>query len=184
MENTNFTLSEVNKNKATKDELVFIFSQAEALLKETLASADAVVNRSTILLGILLGGLTSIIGCIFSNNVKAITPMCATLVIVSLYIFFIIRKVYFNLKGSTYKITGSQPKDLFHNWYFENYKDEQRERQFIIGEIESYQKRIKHNIDINTNRWLVFDFCMKLSLFIPGVFVVVGFILNLPNLFR
>lgn len=175
-----FQLSDKNKNSASIEELKFIFSQSECLLKETLQNADNVVNRSFILLGFLLGGITPVIGILFNNFNKILTPINISLIILAVYIAYIIRKIYFNLKGTIYKFTGSQPKDLFHDWYFDNYKIEKdRERQFIIGEIESYQKRITNNSLINDGKWKAFDECMVCSIFIPIVFAVSLITLNL-----
>jgi len=94
MENSSFNLTKENEAKATKPELEFIFSHMEKQLIESLKSADDVLNRSTILLGILFAILTSIIGYLAANIKTGIhDPFFWSLGVVLLYNGFIIDKV-------------------------------------------------------------------------------------------
>ena len=174
MDNQDFSLSKENELKATKKELEFILSQANILLQETISSADSVVNRSTILLTLLLGLLSSLISVIFTNADKITHPLQCSIIIVSTYVLYILIRLYFNLRGDTYKVRGEHPKYLLNDWYFDNFKDDsEREKQLLIIIIDSYQDRITHNKRINKPRWSIFGFCLALSLFIPVLFLII-----------
>ncbi len=177
-----FTLTEENESLASKDELDFIFSQAEKLLKESLSSGDSVLTRSTILLSILIALLTSEIG--YVSNLLMSTPVISKLmavVFISLLLTsFNIYKLQFNLRGKDYKAIGSQPKDLFHNWYFDNKKnDHARYKAILISEIKSYQDRIVQNNELNKRRWNCFHLTLVLTMAIPILFIVCYVILSI-----
>ncbi|MGF7082512.1 hypothetical protein [Mucilaginibacter sp. UYCu711] len=174
MDNKGFSITKENESKASQAELEFILNQATILLENTSKSADSVVNRSTILLTILLGLLSSVIGYTFSNYITLGFSLKGSLIITSVYLGIIIIKLYFNLKGNEYKSTGDHPKYLFNDWYFEDAKtDKDRIKKMLLIMIDSYQDRIEHNRSINQPRWNTFGFCMLLSVLIPIVFCVI-----------
>ena len=173
-ENSVFTLSKANELAVTEGELRFVFTQAENLLKESLGSGDSVLNRSTVLLSILLGIITSIIGFLVGviSTSPSLNKLPASLVITSLYLAFALYRLTPNLFGTDYQVLGSQPKDLLHNWYFEQSKKaEARSKDMLLSEVKEYQGRIVFNNILNKKRWARFHFALILTTCAPAVFL-------------
>jgi hypothetical protein len=183
MDNPNFTLSKENETKVTKEELEFILGQAETLLTETISSSDSVVNRSTLLLTLLLGILSSLIGFYFANHSTLSASFQGSIIITAGYVIIIIVRLYFNLKGDIYKVAGEHPKYLLNDWFFENSKNhDQRLNRLLLIMIESYQERISYNRSINQPRWEVYGLCMFLSLIMPVIFLAGFLVFTLAGL--
>ncbi|MES2425611.1 MAG: hypothetical protein V4560_01515 [Bacteroidota bacterium] len=160
-----FTITDDDEEKSSIEELDFIFSQAEKQLDESKSSGDLVLNRSTILLGFLVAGITSLTGYILSNTlfIKP-TPFDKSCIGLCFYLGYIILRLSLNIRGHKYYTLGSMPKDIFHRWYYYSYgQKEKRLKAIKIKEIKSYQKRIDDNNIINDTRWRVYNHCLNIT---------------------
>lgn len=169
-----FNFSEKSEKEITILELQFIFSQAEKLLIESIGSGESVLTRTTILISIVIALISSGLGLMISslNDLLNSANLIASVAIVLVYLGFALQKLYLNFIGKDYKVVGSQPKDLLHNWYFDNYKEEQtRSKAILISEIKEYQERISENNIINRRRWHLFHCSLLITASSPVIFL-------------
>lgn len=172
-----FVISANNLEKSTKAELDFIFTEAEKQVKESLESGKDVLTRSTILLTVILGIITSFLSVIFTAH--RFNALNLTLSMSVIYALLILYKIQKNIRGQDYFTTGAQPKDLLHDWYFENYPNgKDRVKEILITQINSFQERLISNNNLNQNRWIEFKQSLNMSIIFPIIFIIL-YIVNM-----
>lgn len=173
-------ISEVNKAAIDKDSAKFIFEQAEKQLKQSIEISTTIVTRTTILLSVTVGILSSILAYafkrLFETNVHDI--LFQTSALTSLYLLILVAYIVINIKGVPYKDLGSIPKALLHDHFFSsNLTAENRITYYYISEAENYQERIDTNILINTIRWRKFHQAIYAIYFLP-IFSIIVYLIS------
>lgn len=170
MKQLEFKLSPENENKASLNELKFILEHSEKQLKESIDSADSVLNRSTVLLSVLMGVIISTTGLLIDK--LTLSPFSVSIFLTLLYSAFLLYNLRVNILGHDYRTTGREPCYLLHDYYFATYpSDEIREKKILLESIDVYQLSITNNNTINKKRWDVFTKTLYRSLYIPIVFL-------------
>ncbi len=173
-----FLLTEDDKKAAQKDELEFIFSQAEKQLKECVETSKVILNRATIFLTLTVGFIVSDLGYLLTKweGDFKFNSINLTSIITCIYLIEILFLIRFNVKGHGYKTTGSEPVDLLHSWFFYTYQDsERRLNEILISETQSYQRRIEDNKNVNENRWNILQYALNCLILLP-VFMIICFL--------
>ncbi len=158
----------------------FAFEQAEKQLNGTVEESSVLITRTIVLLTLMLGFVTSIIGYVIDkiekNNLNSI-PLISTLLLTLIYLFIQIFKIKDNIKGHRYATAGSEPIDLLSDWYPYTYPNkEKREIAVMLAEIRSYQKRIESNKKTNERRWVIFNHSLKMIALLP-IFIASSYFL-------
>ena len=163
-----------NEKKTTLEEAKFIFSQAEKALRETINGSNLIVTRTTILLSIVVGLLSALIGYSINKwNSNKIDDIFITSSLLSCYLFWLTTYLIKNIKGQDYMSMGSEPDKLLHDYYFQKFpENKEREIQNYISEIKNYQERIENNKSINNLRWKIFHNSIKyIVYYLPAISV-------------
>lgn len=160
------------KNKLTLQDVQFIFSQAEKLLRDSVDTSEVIVSRTSTLVTVIAGLLVGFTGFIITQFTRAtkFDNIFYTTGIGILYLYIVLLYTHRNLKPKTYLIDGSLPIDLFNDGFFiAQVKDEKRILQYYVNEIENYQDNIVKNNFINEKRWSIY----KTTIFLIIIFPVI-----------
>lgn len=169
-------LSKSNEDKFTISELKFIFSEAEKFLKQTFDISTTIVTRSTIFLSTFITLIVTDIAYLLNEfkSEEIDIPICATALIMLIYLTYLSFMTFNNVKSHNYKSTGCDPKDLLHDHFlYTKSKDEEREKYYYFFVIKDYKNRIDHNNSVNTNRWRIYNKTIKHLLFMPVVLIAI-----------
>jgi hypothetical protein len=145
-----------NKADITVDDAKFIFEQAEKHLKNSTDIGTSIVTRTNTLITLSFGILIGLISYVINQLEKfnALNIVGLTCLVGICYIFFVILYTAINIQPSPYYVSGSQPRKLLKDSFFEKtIKSEDRIIRFYVSEIHNYQFRIDVNEITNKKRW-------------------------------
>ncbi len=110
----------VNYDTLTEAEAKFIFDQAEKQLRETSDAGNLVVSRTTNLLTLVSGILIALIGYLITKwqTIFQINPLTITSLLGICCLLIALYKLTNNLIGKDYAVSGSEPKHLFVDLFF------------------------------------------------------------------
>ncbi len=164
-------ISKETWDKIGPDEAKFIFSQGDKLLKETLQTSDAIVSRSTTLMTVIIGAMTTLIGFIATSISKGtFNELVLTSIIAVGYLYFVSYDLHKNLKSREYMYAGTLPGIFLNEEFYKESSDTtSREKSFHLTEALNYQDRIKTNIKVNNERFKLMDACMTRLFYFPGI---------------
>lgn len=153
--------------------LKFVFSQAEKRLEDSCKSYEYTTTKTVVVLSVSVGLLSASLAYLFLNiDFNGIfCPRLATVVFLSLYIFFTTIILALNIFSFEYHPNGSYPEDL----YVENQNGIEENlffRKVLHEEITSYNDRINFNYDKNKARVKRLDFVVGALVFMP-IFLVI-----------
>lgn len=170
---------------ASLDELRFILDQLEKRLKVEIESNTIIRNR---MLQLLKTEITIIIGVIgynfyhFSSETSNLTPSFT----ISSIIFGIVLCIsvfwkYTTLIPVKIKPLGVASKQLLNEQYFNQYKDELREKKYWALTINLLENRIDLNKKANENLLEKVECSIYLFLSAPFIFLMILLILHLTT---
>ena len=167
------------KDKSTLEDVKFIFEQAEKQLTESLETSTVIINRvntlATILVTLLIGLVAFIITRLETekNEINALLITASTAVVYYYFLFAIYLNQ--NIKSSEYFGIGAYPKDFFDEDFYEISPPEGKGRVyfFYLNEIESYQKRIEENNNINRYRWRIYNSSLRGLIYSPIILLII-----------
>lgn len=141
-------------SKVTIEHAKFIFSQAEKRVDESVKTADLISSKLYNLLTLNAALFVGIGGYISSNVYKegVSREIFSMAVIAAIYLLLIIIYIFLHIKPKGFYTSGSQPKDLFVQEFFEVEDADISTMYFYAQEAKNYQERISHNATINTSR--------------------------------
>lgn len=140
--------------KVKKEHVKFIFEQAEKRVDEIIKTCDNLSSRIYTLLTLHSAIWVAICGYVFSNlykdtvEQKIITVSLVSLVVILVIMIFLFSRVYPN----GYYTSGSQPKDLFNQKFFDCEDEDDTTISLYYSELCNYQDRISHNNGLNKKR--------------------------------
>ncbi len=168
-----------NKRKVTKEDVKFIFDQAEKQLKDSIDTSQLIITRTNTFIAVLTTGLITLVGFAIGriDTKSYIDTLSITSIGGSIYIFCSLLYISKNIRSVNYKILGSEPKALFVDSFFTDTKPSDERIKFLyLSEIEDYQNRIDQNKGVNEKRWKIYDNTVWLTLFIP-IFILLFYLL-------
>lgn len=164
-----------NCKKLTLEDAKFFFEQAEKYLQDITDSHKSIIEKSNILLALMLTFLSGFVG--FNIN-KVSTEggnddFSIALWILIGYLFFGVIYLISNIKPTQYMALGSQPNKIFVDFFFRPaVSNEERIIRLYVSEIERYQHRIDVNKEINEMKWKVYKKTIYILFGIPIVFLI------------
>lgn len=161
-------MEEINITKHTIKTLDFIFKEADKNLSDVLNAINQNSNRSFFLFGLYI----SLISFSFSKIIT-FEYQYFILLIGAVISCLIIRK---NLFPTIKEIKGSTPSDMI-NTYFDDFKNEELEKEYLATQIQSYDTSIGLNRDLinkMTNRYVN---SFKILILFTSLFFLVFFIM-------
>ena len=136
--------------KATIEELRFVFDQATKRAEQTSEEGDRLYNKSINIIVVCLPLLSALIGYIISHfSLNALTILASLSAIVLLIVVSVLKN---SVMPTRYLGSGSYPKDLLTESFYENLNNKTTEWYFIMNETIMYQERIEINVQNNTDR--------------------------------
>jgi hypothetical protein len=173
-----------NKEKATPEDIKFIFEQAEKQLKDSCELSQIIVNRTTGLITINSAALLALIGFVITNwiDYSFSSPLAITAYCGVIFLFANCFLLSTNIRSKEYYITGSQPKDLFNDVFFvDTIPSEKRVLRLYVSEIESYQHRITQNAATNKIRWRIYNETLRRTISAPVILAILFLIFSVLN---
>ncbi|MEX6627590.1 hypothetical protein [Tenacibaculum salmonis] len=157
-------MKEINIENQTKNSLEFIFNEANKHFTEILNSVNRNINRSFVLLGIYITLITFSFSKIITQDYEYIVLLVGGVI----SILFIRRNIFPNNR----EIIGASPSRFFLE-YFDSFKGEGLEKEYLISTILSYED----SMDINKTLITKMVKRYKNSIYCFILFLVVFFIL-------
>jgi hypothetical protein len=129
-------MKQINIKNHTKNSLEFIFSEADKHFTDVLNSVGQTSNRSFLLFGIYISLITFSFAKMLTNDFEYFILLIGG--IISSVILFR------NLFPINREIKGSPPSSLISP-YFDNFKKEKLEKEYLATQIHSYNDSIELN---------------------------------------
>lgn len=129
-------MEQINIKKHTKYSLEFVFSESDKHLTDVLNSISQNSNRSFFLFGLYLSLMTFSFSKIITQEYEYLI-----LLIGSIISSLILRN---NLFPTLRDIKGSKPSDMILS-YFDDFKNENLEKEYLATQIHSYNDSIELN---------------------------------------
>jgi hypothetical protein len=168
-----------NKKKLTEPDARFYFEQAEKFLLDLIDAHKTIVDRTNILLGLLITILSALIGYTITKIQDGFGNDHVRDAVIILIIYLILGGIYLikNISPTNYMASGSQPQSIFVDYFFkENIPSKDRIIRLLSSEIERYQYRIQINGEINNRKWKVYRNGIYILAAVPVVFLTAYFI--------
>lgn len=171
----------IDPNRVGLEEVKFIFAQAEKRLDDTIKEWESLNSRTISMITLMAGVLIGLSSYIISNwrgwpsaNNKDLVAFIGSLYILGLFFYMsidILEEKRFPL--------GSNPEDIMVPQFFDPTISTNRTPIFIyMSEIENYNLRIGHNLQMNARRKRRFRFSVMSILLLP---VILGLIFILQQ---
>jgi hypothetical protein len=175
-------LTDQKKEKLTKEDMTFIFNQAEKMLKDSIDTSTLIVNRTNTILTIVSTTLIAISGFLISQFLKNNVEDKAIVMGTTGFIYMMVLAFYcaMNIKPHRYITNGTMPTDLLNDAFFaDNIKNEDRILRFYFSEIENYEFRTKRNNKLNTVRWETYRNSLWALFIFPVAMILCYFLITI-----
>lgn|GEM_PF-1412910 len=163
------------KAMLTKEDVKFIFEQAEKMLKDSIDTSNIIAARTNTLITIITGSLIAFISYVITRLKNTDFDHLAFIgIAATAYLFVLAFLAFENTKQTSYLAPGSAPRDLLTNTIFDQaISKEERIIHLYISEYENYQFRIEKNTELNKKRWKRYDSILQALLFLPiGMLII------------
>lgn len=180
--NEHFTVK--NSDTSTLDQLKFIFSQSEKRLEDSHKTFDATTNKTITLITLTVAIFSTLTTYFFlQNDINGVfNEKLFTVLLLSLYSFFILLLLIRNILPYSYQPSGTKPNELlninFYSYLGEN-KDDVILKDMYYSELVNYDFRITHNFSINEPRLER----IRVSIQLLAIFPFIGLIIYLITAF-
>ncbi|GAB3908135.1 hypothetical protein [Mucilaginibacter boryungensis] len=164
-------------DEITLEEAKFVYDQAIIRFDNTIEISKIIVDRSNILLsvviGIIIGLVTYSIDRGDKNNYDNIF---FTTTISTLYYFYMaVNNLIVNIKPFEYTMPGTAPNQYISDHFYkkEYNNSDKRLMGFYLTELKSLQYKSHYNNKLNKKRWLIYEESLKLLLCSPIIVALI-----------
>jgi len=162
-----YQIPENIEGKATTEQLLYIIRRAEKRFTETKQSDSNVITRTNTLIGFIVTILIGLSGYVFTQIIKSEPFDCHAVITVGfsiIYVYLIFFYVIGNIKSVSSFTEGTPPKNLMTDSIVGKEKDI---KYMYEIEIESLQKAIDANVEINNAKWNKYDYALYAIALLP-----------------
>jgi len=162
-------------NKATIEELKFVFEQVKKRVEETAKEGDDLYSKSFSIVLVTTSLLTGTIGFLLSNiSTKASTFIALVIAIILVVILSTIRDAIAILH---YRSSGTPASYLLVKDFYENLEEGKTpEWYMVMREVIRYEERLTLNADNNVKRIKKIEYCYRLFYAIPVASLITWFV--------